>query len=228
MSTFDSFATEYERALSKNLRSIPGGIDHYFQNRVKILSDCLGQSASPKRILDFGSGVGLAIPFLRERFPTSEITITDESLQSLDVATARYPSVKAVTPDELPLDHFDVIFIAGVLHHVEPLKRSAVVTRIADSIKPGGLAVFFELNPLNPVTRHLVRMCPFDNDAILMRKSEVEGLLTRDSRLAVERSRYTVFFPPLLRPLLRVERYLQWCPLGAQYFVAVRRAMSAR
>ena len=228
MSSFDSFATEYERALSKNLRAIPGGIDHYFQNRVKILSDCLGRSASPERILDFGAGVGLAIPFLRHRFPESEITVTDESLQSLDVARARYPSVKVVTPNELQHDHFDAVFVAGVLHHVEPFKRGGVVTRITDSLKPGGLAVFFELNPLNPVTRHLVRMCPFDNDAILMRKSEVEGLLMRDSRLAVERSRYTVFFPPLLRPLLRIERYLQWCPLGAQYFVAARRALRAR
>ncbi|NCX59981.1 MAG: hypothetical protein EBW98_02105, partial [Actinobacteria bacterium] len=99
----------------------------------------------------------------------------------------------------------------------------AIVDQIANTVTPDGLIVFFELNPINPVTQRLVQMCPFDNDAVLMRKSDVEILISSNSGLVLERSHYTVFFPPLFKRLHRFEKYLSWCALGAQYYVAVRK-----
>jgi len=223
VTVFDVYATEYEQALAKNLRFIPGGTDHYYKNRIQILALCWGSENPPGKILDFGGGVGLAIPFLHEKFPNAEISVTDESHESLRVAQKRHSFVHAVDPTELPKNHFDVAFVAGVLHHVEPTSRHAIVDQIANTVTPDGLIVFFELNPINPVTQRLVQMCPFDNDAVLMKKSEVEGLISSDKRLVLERSHYTVFFPPLFKPLHRFEKYLAWCPLGAQYYVAVRK-----
>lgn len=220
---FDGFATDYERALAENLRYIPGGTDHYYSNRVRILAECLNELGNPQRILDFGSGVGLAIPFLREQFPDAEIVATDESRESLKVAKNRHPFIHLVDPAHLPEAYFDVVFVAGVLHHVPPPSRAAVLDQISNATKAGGLIIFFELNPLNPVTRRLVSMCPFDSDAILMKKSEVADLVASDSRLTIERSQYTVFFPPLFKLLHRYEKYLAWCPFGAQYYVALRR-----
>lgn len=223
MTVFDIYATEYEQALAKNLRFIPGGTDHYYKNRVAILARCLGKLSQPERILDFGAGVGLAIPFLRETFPHAEISITDESRESLRVAQKRHPFVHSIDPAGLPKEYFDVAFVAGVLHHVVPSSRQAIVDQIANTVTPDGLIVFFELNPINPVTQRLVQMCPFDNDAVLIKRSEVESLISSDSRLVLERSHYTVFFPPLFKPLHRFEKYLAWCPLGAQYYVAARK-----
>lgn len=220
---FDVYATEYEQALAKNLKLIPGGTEHYYRNRVQLLARCLNETLQPKRILDFGAGIGLAIPFLHEKFPTAQITATDESLESLRVARERHPFVHVVAPDDLPREYFDVAFVAGVLHHVPPSLRVSIVDRILNATAPDGLIVFFELNPINPVTRRLVKMCPFDNDAVLMRKRGVENLTAADPRVTLERSHYTVFFPPLLKPLHRLEKYLAWCPLGAQYYVAVRK-----
>jgi 2-polyprenyl-3-methyl-5-hydroxy-6-metoxy-1,4-benzoquinol methylase len=223
MTIFDTYATDYERALAKNLKFVPGGTDYYYKNRVSILARCIGELRPPKKILDFGGGIGLAIPHLLSFFPDAEITITDESSESLRVATGRYPSIQATVPSELPRNCFDVAFVAGVLHHVQPSMREGVVDQIVGSIVPGGLIVFFELNPLNPVTRQLVRMCPFDCDAVLMRKTEVENLCRSNSSLTLTHSHYTVFFPPLLKPLHSLERLLRWCPIGAQYFVAMRK-----
>lgn len=223
MTVFDVYATEYEQALAKNLRFIPGGTDHYYKNRVGILARCWGPENQPVKILDFGAGVGIAIPFLRETFPNAEISITDESRESLRVAQKRHSFVRAFEPAELPQGYFDVAFVAGVLHHVEPSVRQAIVDQIVNTVTPNGLIVFFELNPLNPVTQRLVHMCPFDEDATLMKKRHVESLLSSDSRLILERSHYTVFFPPLFKGLHRFEKYLAWCPLGAQYYVAVRK-----
>jgi SAM-dependent methyltransferase len=223
VTVFDIYATEYEQALAKNLRFIPGGTDHYYKNRVAILARCWGSKSQPEKILDFGAGVGLAIPFLHETFPNAEISITDESRESLRVAQKRHSFVHTIEPDGLPKEYFDVAFVAGVLHHVVPSLRHAVVDQIVNTVRPGGLIVFFELNPINPVTQRLVQMCPFDNDAVLMKKSEVESLISSDSRLILEQSHFTVFFPPLFKPLHRFEKYLAWCPLGAQYYVAVRK-----
>lgn len=223
MTVFDIYATEYEQALAKNLKFIPGGTDHYYKNRVGILARCWGPKSQPERILDFGAGVGLAIPFLHETFPDAEISITDESRESLRVAQKRHSFVHAIDPAGLPKEYFEVAFVAGVLHHVEPSSRQAVVEQIVNTVTPDGLIVFFELNPINPVTQRLVQMCPFDNDAVLMKKSEVESLVSSDSRLLLEQSHFTVFFPPLFKPLHSFEKYLAWCPLGAQYYVAVRK-----
>ena len=226
MTQFDSYATDYERALAKNLRVIPGGTDYYFWNRVSKLSECWGGDTEPSTILDFGGGIGLAVPFLKSFYPEAEITITDESVQSLEVAAARHPFLKVVSPSKLPVNNFDVAFVAGVLHHVNPTERRDVLRQIAQAVKPGGIIIFFELNPVNPVTRRLVRMCPFDDNAVLLKKQEVEDLCLSEQELVIEHSHYMVFLPPVFGPLLRIEKFLRWCPLGAQYYVSVRRRLS--
>jgi hypothetical protein len=35
-------------------------------------------------------------------------------------------------------------------------------------LKEDGHFIIFEHNPINPVTRHLVKNCPFDADAVLL------------------------------------------------------------
>lgn len=220
---FDDFARNYEDALARNLRMIPGGTSHYFQNRVTIFNECWDASEPPKKILDFGGGIGLTVPHLRAKFPESRIFLTDESQESLRVAAARDPSLEVVELSDLPEAYFDAVIVAGVIHHVLPIKRGRVIRQIARSLRIGGLGVIFELNPLNPVTRWLVRMCPFDENASLIRRSEALSLVNGSSNLGVDRSGYTVFFPPALNILLNLEKWITWCPLGAQYFVSFRK-----
>ena len=86
--------------------------------------------------------------------------------------------------------------------------------------KPDGLVAVFEHNPLNPLTRRVVRSCAFDEGVELIGRRELEQLF-RAASLTVADSEYLLFFPWRAEA---VERRLTWLPLGAQYVVAGRPA----
>jgi hypothetical protein len=102
-----------------------------------------------------------------------------------------------------------------VLHHVPPAERSALMDTVASTLAPGGRLIVFEHNPLNPVTRHAVKICPFDENAVLLFPGEVKRLL-RGAKLDPVALDYIVFFPHALRFARGMEPGLSWVPLGAQ------------
>ena len=228
MKPFDQYASEYSAVLAKNLRFIPGGTDYYNHNRVRITKRVIKNTPlpSPKRILDFGGGIGLSIPHLKAEFPAADISICDASSESVKVAHKAHPDIEVLDPHGLHANYFDLIFVAGVVHHVQPSHRMELLARIINSLAVGGTLILHELNPLNPVTRRLVACCPFDDDAILISKAELIRSLDSLEGVRLIHEGFSVFLPPLLHPLSRIERLLSWCPLGAQYFVALTRTRS--
>ena len=228
MKQFDKYASGYQTILEKNLRFIPGGTDYYNQNRVRITKRVIKDTPlpSPRRILDFGAGIGLSIPHLKAEFPAAGIAICDASSESVKVAHKAHPDTEVLDPHGLPGNCFDLIFVAGVVHHVHPSHRMELLARIVSSLAVGGTLVLHELNPLNPVTRRLVKCCPFDDDAILISKAELIRNLDSLEGVRLIDEGFSVFLPPLLHPFSRIERLLSWCPLGAQYFVALTRTRS--
>jgi len=221
MSRFDEFATEYEVALSQNLRFIPGGVNYYYQNRVNIAIREMASQSPPERILDFGGGVGLTVPLLCKAFPRSVVSLCDASAESTSQAKLRYPYVEVLNGESLPERHFDLIFVAGVIHHIDPANRHDVLNRLSRSLALGGLLILYELNPLNPITRRLVRCCPFDDDAELISKGKLKELVETHGELRVINEAFMVFLPPVLGRLARLEQLLKWCPLGAQYYLTI-------
>ena len=81
--------------------------------------------------------------------------------------------------------------------------------------KPDGLTMVFEHNPLNPLTRRVVRNCAFDEGVELIGRGELTRLF-RAAGLAVADREYLLFFPWRADAL---ERRLTRLPLGAQYVV---------
>jgi hypothetical protein len=79
----------------------------------------------------------------------------------------------------------------------------------------------FEHNPVNPVTRHIVATCPFDENAHLIAAPELRRRQARAGFSAVE-VRYTGFFPGALAALRPLERLMTALPLGAQYYTFAR------
>lgn len=223
MPQFDKYAETYQTVLAKNLRFIPGGTDYYNRNRVRITKKVVENAPEPKQILDFGGGIGLSIPHLKHEFPLAVISICDASAESVEVAYHFHPEIQILDAHGLPPQYFDLIFVAGVVHHVEPALRLELLTRIIDSLRPGGTIVIHELNPLNPVTRRLVACCPFDDDAILITKSELINTLKGIDGIRLRKQGFSVFLPPIFRSISSVEHLLGWCPIGAQYFVAITR-----
>lgn len=219
---FDAVGADYDAILADTVGF--GGEPTYFHRR-KALE--LRSAISPGfrgRILDFGCGVGGVLRELVAVFPDAEIFGYDPSTRSVDVARSlEGPTQVTADWDALPLGTFDVALVSNVLHHIEPGDRAAAVRRIHDALVPGGRLGVMEHNPFNPATRWVVRTCPFDEGVVLLRPGEVRRLL-RDAGFGGVRQRYTTFFPQLLGGLQPLERWLGWCPAGAQTFTMGRKA----
>jgi hypothetical protein len=88
-------------------------------------------------------------------------------------------------------------------------------------MRPGAKLVIWEHNPFNPLTRLLVKLCPFDEDASLLPLSMVKRLFGINSYRYVHHE-YVNIFPPKLQQLNLVkatEKKLFKVPIGAQYWV---------
>jgi 2-polyprenyl-3-methyl-5-hydroxy-6-metoxy-1,4-benzoquinol methylase len=218
---FDEIAERYQQALEENLRFIPGGVEYYYENRAKLARKIVNQRNSVGSILDFGGGIGLAIPHLHQQFPHAQISIYDSSAESVSRAVQQHPSTQPLLLDQLSKRKFDLIFVAGVIHHVPLDMRNEILMVLRDSLAPEGTICIFELNPLNPVTRRLVACCPFDEDANLISRRHLETLINEIDGLEVNAGGYTVFLPPVLKLLRPIEKILRWLPLGAQYYLGI-------
>lgn len=220
---FDVHASDYQKTLDRSL-AFSGEGSAYFARRKAQRVEELARGLNPQgraRVLDVGCGIGLVLETLDRRAIAPEGT--DVSGGMLESAQKRLPDVAftACSPDgALPYPDavFDLTFTACTLHHVPVSARPAFMASLARVTRPGGLVVVFEHNPWNPVTRAIVAGCEFDRDAVLLGAAEVRTLM-RGAGLRPRSARYYLFVPPRLHALTFLERYLEWLPLGGQYFV---------
>lgn len=216
---FDEFADRYSDLLRAHTGFFSSDEAYFARYKVEILRRLV--SFDPRRVLEYGCGTGSNIPFLHKAFPGAEIAGSDVSEKSVQVARAANPGarfwIEGQTQREQ--DSFDVIFVAGVFHHVPPPERGDVARLLYARLRNGGMLVVFEHNPFNPITRRIVSTCPYDEDAVLLRPRELRDWLGRAGLAEISQG-YSLFFPPRLTWLLRVEPLLQWLPLGGQYWIA--------
>ncbi len=219
---FDGFAERYQEILDRNLAIVGESGVAFTRRRMTYLRRRL--SVLPRRIMDFGCGIGLAIPFLLDAFPGSHVVGVDVSAESVRIARDRNRDerVEVSTPSELRCEDFDFVYASGVFHHIPPGERSDAVGFIKRVLRRGGAVAIAEHNPWNPATRYLVRACPFDEDVNLLRPTETTRLLERAGLSVLSRD-YVSFFPGFLRPLHWIEPTLTGVPPGAQYIILARR-----
>ena len=171
--------------------------------------------------MDFGSGIGASIPHLARAFPGATLTAFDVSARSLDIARHRFGTlanfVHGDSLDAVCDRTFDLIFTSCVFHHIEAEEQVGLLRRLHGLLVPDGIAVIFEHNPLNPVTRYIVATCPFDENAVLLPAPVIKAR-QREAGFRKIETRYTGFFPHALARLRVLERRLAWCPIGAQYY----------
>jgi SAM-dependent methyltransferase len=176
------------------------------------------------RALDFGCGAGALDALLAPAMGT--ITGVDVSQALLDVAAAANPDLeyRHYDGERLPFEEgsFDLAFASCVFHHIEPADRPAAAAELARVVRPGGIVVLYEHNPMNPLTRLAVSRCAFDEGVVLLGAASVRSLLEEAGLRPVE-SRFIAFFPWRGRLLRATERLLSRLPLGAQYVVAARK-----
>jgi len=216
---FDHYADEYNSLLKEQLSFFSSDNNYFAEYKVLQLKQIL--KTQPKTILDFGCGIGRSSFYLKQHFPNAQIYGCDLSEKSLSAASAAMPEGCFLSMSEIEKASFtfDLIFIAGVFHHIEPNQRPSTLKLIAQLSKNGTHVVAFEHNPFNPVTRHLVNTCPFDEDAVLLKPGELKNLF-RLAGLKNITCHYTLFFPSSLKWLRFLEKYLRFLPIGGQYLVS--------
>ena len=107
-----------------------------------------------------------------------------------------------------------------VFHHIEHSLHLGILKEIYRVLKKRGRFYNFEHNPNNPLTRKVVKECPFDEDAVLLKPSYHKTIIGK-SDLNLEKLSYTLFFPrhKFFKLFLPIEKLLSCCPIGAQYYI---------
>jgi SAM-dependent methyltransferase len=116
----------------------------------------------------------------------------------------------------------DVTFAICVMHHVPQKQMASFAGEMVRVTRKGGVIAVFEHNPWNPLTLRAVSNCDLDQDAILLRRTQVAHLLEGAGASIVEK-KYILFMPIRGALFALLDHWLGFLPLGAQYFVAARK-----
>jgi ubiquinone/menaquinone biosynthesis C-methylase UbiE len=224
-SEFDQYVERYKDIIN-GCASITGeSFEYFIALRLRLLAEELAGAGEPppRRILDFGCGIGETERIMRERFPDAHIDGVDSSPESIKAANRLgvrdvtfHVSERVDLP--FPAASFDLIYSNGTFHHMDHGTHPAVFREIERVLKPGGHLFVFENNPLNPLTVLGMRRNPFDQGTKMLFPWYLRRL-ERDAGLRVNALAYYVFFPKQLKVLRPTERHLRSLPLGAQYYV---------
>jgi SAM-dependent methyltransferase len=209
---FDAYAEDYRSLVEASVRDSGESPEYFAEYKLRCLLRLAAPTSDP--ILDFGAGTGSVTEQLLREFES--VTAYDPSTVSLECMRRRVPrATSTASESDLPDGHFSTAVCSGVLHHVPPADRTALLSRLRTKLRPGGRLFVFEHNPLNPLTRRSVAMCPFDDDAVLLWPWQLRPLFRR-SGFTVDRIDYILFFPHAFAKFRPLEPYLRHVVFGAQ------------
>lgn len=222
---FDVVASSYSGLLNASIR-FTGEKDDYFDHyKLECLKRFLRNPKPRARILDFGCGIGKLAGLMAAEFPRTTLYGYDVSSKSIELAREKWKGISNLSFGDRTGEReiYDLIIAANVFHHIRPENRKRVLIKIFGQLAPGGVLVIFEHNPLNPLTRHVVKNCAFDADAQLISLGRFVRLAVT-CQFQVQQKRYIVFFPKFLKLFRKAEHSLGFLPLGAQYMLVLEGA----
>lgn len=224
----DAYPDQYRYDINRSIDFCGVDMDMFTRGKADdmvALIDREGQEPAAKAsVLDIGCGIGTLHPLLRGR--VGSLAGTDVSADAIEAARAANSGVgyRSYDGSHLPYDDasFDFCATVCVMHHVPSTDWPNFVAEAFRVTRPGGLFAVYEHNPFNPLTRLAVFRCPFDHDAVLLRAAKVKALLIAQGFEIVSK-RYLFFIPIGATWARRIDQWLAWLPLGAQYVVCARR-----
>lgn len=228
---FDTIAENYSELMKQGMVLKGAGNDHAYFTAYKMyyLRDFIKkcrQKNSPKivKILDYGCGIGIVSRAIADTFPNVIVHGFDISAESIKCADGiRHGKNIFFTSDLHKLDkNYDLCLCCCVLHYVPEEGRNVVVRNIYKRLKKDGILMVIEHNMKNPLTRKSVDACPFDRHAVMLAPKEVICLMENASFVHT-RKKYITFFPKQLASLRIFEKWLRWCPFGAQHMETGRK-----
>jgi ubiquinone/menaquinone biosynthesis C-methylase UbiE len=227
---FDNFADDYSGILDESISFSGERSSFFIELKIKLLHNYIRKELGIKddlKILDYGCGTGRSAEFVNKYFPNSTFTGVDPSSKSINVAKKRFGNKKnefMTLNNKIKLKEncYDVVFSAVTFHHIPIDKRDAALKSIHTSLKQDSIFVLFEHNPYNPLIVKIVKDCPLDKNAILLKLPYSKRLL-RKADFKIVKSCYYFFFPKCLSFLRFFEKYIQFLPLGGQYMLIGRK-----
>jgi ubiquinone/menaquinone biosynthesis C-methylase UbiE len=228
MAEFDEYRDIYHDQINAAIGFSGQTQDHFTRVKadyfVEELTAAFG-SATGLRILDVGCGHGDIHPYITRATRDASLTGLDVAASVVEEAKRRHPQNAYLSYDghRIPFSDgaFDAAFAICVMHHVPPEQWSAFLDEMERVVRPGGVLIVFEHNPLNPLTRRVVNNCPLDENAILLRASDLKERARRAGWSGV-RNRFIIFTPFGASLFRKMDRALAWLPLGAQYYTVGR------
>lgn len=222
---FDRLSSDYKAIHDKALFLAGGASDHFYLEKIKHIQRRMFQT--PKSILDFGCGTGRLTGLLAAHFPEAKIHGVDPSKDSIEQAKAETPlSITYSTNlEHIPEQSYDLVIAAGVFHHIHPRDRAQNIALVHRALKPGGQFMIFEHNGLSLQTRLLLAIAGNDKGAHLLSAGQMERRL-QEGKFSQIQTDYISFFPTYFSNLLKFEKHLRWCPLGAQFFTSATKEFS--
>jgi 2-polyprenyl-3-methyl-5-hydroxy-6-metoxy-1,4-benzoquinol methylase len=222
---FDSHADQYETDCMRGLAVSGESKEFFARGRLAYLEAALRRMdrGRPQRIVDFGCGIGDVTALLAETYPQATILGVDSSPRCVERAVRAHAGERVSfapigASTEAPPASFDLLHMNGVVHHVPPPDRTALMDTVSGLVRPGGVVAIFENNPLNPGTRLVMSRIPFDKGTEPITAWNTRRLM-RAAGLQVVETAYLFYFPRILSALRPVEPFLTRVPLGAQYVV---------
>ena len=230
---FDKFADEYHRLHQESIGASGEDPEYFFAYKIRDLllesTKRMSMHGRQMQVLDFGSGSGNSIPYIRDLFQGCSLTCADVSKRSLELAAQRFPEQanfvrleSSVLP--FPDNSIDIVFAACVFHHIDGHLHRPILSEWRRVLRPGGMAMLYEHNPLNALTRRVVNSRAFDVNAKLISGRAMKRNFFAAGFTGAEVS-YRVYFPKSLRMLRPLERVLSGIPLGAQYYAVALKGM---
>jgi len=141
------------------------------------------------------------------------------------VARKENPGVAYETYDghvlPYPDESFDCAFAICVLHHVPVPQWLEFIAEMRRVVRPGGLVLLIEHNPLNPATQFVVWNAEMDENAVLVWPRKLRALM-KSVGLAPPWTRHVLFTPFDGRFFRKLDRLLGRIPLGTQYVMGAR------
>jgi SAM-dependent methyltransferase len=224
---FDDYADNYESLVKDNIKASGFHPCYFDEHKIRTLVSDFGAIPSGKtvRFLNFGCGIGKSARYIYKYLPQSEVISVDISKESIERARKRNKDIPNVTyqhfnhVSELKYDQpFDIIFAANVFHHVPDDQRLPILEHLRTLLSPNGYLYIFEHNPINPLTKAAFNTCEFDQGCEMIPARDMCENIRKAGFKKVD-TNYIVFFPKPLSVFIPYERYLNWLPIGAQYYI---------
>ena len=222
---FDTYIKAYRENLNKSLSLSGETSDFFAKYKAQKLFEWFPEYNKKNcNILDFGCGDGNMTQHVHNIFPKAKVFGIDPSSESIKEAQKTNPEIlfKTVSNNTLnfPSQTFDLIYAAGVFHHINFNDHKETLNEIMRRLKPNGRFVLFELNPLNPLTRYTFKNCPIDKNATMLKPSYAKNLLKPFGKTD---TKFYCFFPAQFKKLRPLEKYITKLPLGALYATIVKK-----